>query len=424
MNKYFLIFLGTLEKFKTQNISGFILASLMVPKKFARCLILQASLVCINCKERYPINSKIWRCPKCHSPLEIELQAEEEFDKDKIKQRIHSIWRYHELLPVPKKEIVTLGEGGTPLVSAELHGVDLKNLKFKMDYVNPTGSFKDRGASVSVTRLYNLGINEIIEESSGNAGAAMAAYSARAKIKCKIFTPAYASPGKIFQMKLFGAEVVTVEGTRQDVSEKALSEAEKSFFTSHLWDPFFIQGLKTIAYEIVEQLNWQVPDFVVVPIGSGGLFLGLYYGFKELSSLNIIGKLPKFIGVQSNLVNPIVRSLREGKIVYTEGRKTIAEGIAIAKPPKIKLIIEALKETKSKAIDVTDQEIFEALKELASAGFYVEPTSASVLAALKKEVENGFLDSSDLVVGILTGTGLKATEVIQEIIQRQKGGML
>lgn len=374
---------------------------------------MQASLICTNCKERYPINSKIWRCPKCNGPLEIEFEPEERLNKDKIKQREPSMWRYHELIPVPKKEIITLGEGYTPLVSANLTDINLKNFKFKLDYINPTGSFKDRGASVSITRIRSLGITEIIEESSGNAGAAMAAYSARANIRCKIYTPAYASPGKIFQMKVFGADVITINGTRQDVSDKALADAEESFFASHLWDPFFIQGLKTISYEIAEQLNWKAPDFIVVPIGSGGLFLGLYYGFKDLLSLELIDKMPRFIGVQSTMVNPIVRSLKEGKIVYTEGRKTIAEGIAIAKPPKIRLIIDAIKKTKSRAIDVNDSEIIKAFFKLAKAGFYVEPTSASILAALEKELEDGDIDESDTIIGILTGSGLKATEVIQ-----------
>lgn len=378
---------------------------------------MRAKLVCSSCKSEFPITEKIWRCPNCGEYLKISYTVEDiQLTKSMLKERTLSMWRYRELLPVLSNDIITLGEGITPLINFE--DSSFPNLKFKLDYINPTGSFKDRGASLSVTRLKAIGVNEIIEETSGNAGSALAAYSAKAGIKCTIYTPAYASVEKIVQMKIFGARVIKVKGSRQNVSKEALKAAAKVFFASHLWDPFFIHGLKTIAYEIAEQNKWEIPDYVVVPVGSGGLLLGIYHGFKDLYDLGFVNDIPRIIGVQSEKIDPVVKSLKEKKIItFKKNVKTIAEGIAVAAPVRIRDIIDAIQKTNGTAISIEEDKIIDALIKLARRGLFVEPTSATIYVAIKKMLDMGMIDRHDTIVGILTGSGLKATNSLIKIAQ-------
>ncbi len=363
-------------------------------------------LLCLKCGREYPLESKAWKCD-CGSHLDILTRVEESADYfDKIKNRVDGMWRYRELLPVEKESIISLGEGWTPTVERKYKGVFLL---FKLDYLNPTGSFKDRGASTLISHLVRIGIREIVEDSSGNAGAAMAAYSAAASIKCRIFVPKNAPKAKILQIKSYGAEVVQIGGDRARVHEEALRTAEKSFYAGHLWNPFFIEGLKTIAYEAYEQKG--DVDAVIVPIGSGGLALGVYKGYKDLFEMGVIEKMPRIYGVQATGFTPVYEILHPN---YKAGKmcKVLADGIAVPDPPRKRQIANKIKETGGDVVVVDNDEIIRALRTLAKWGLFVEPTSATVLAAFEKMREKDVISMGERILMPLTGFGLKAIDKI------------
>ena len=370
-------------------------------------------LFCSYCGKEYPIDAKIWRCT-CGKPLDIEVNLKDvEPMLEKLKVREPNMWRYRESLPVISvSNIVSLNEGYTPLVAKKLYGLEVY---FKLDYLNPTGSFKDRGASSLITHLVEIGVNDIVEDSSGNAGAAIAAYSSVAGIKCKVFVPSSAPEGKKLQIKSYGAELVEVGGSRAEVSKAAMKEGEKSYYASHLWNPFFIEGLKTISYEYVEQTKGYSPDVVFIPVGSGGLFLGIYKGFKELKALNIINVMPRLIAVQAQGFTPVY-DLMYGKSHESKIPKVVlADGIAIPNPPRADQVVKAIKETRGDVVIVYNDEIIKAFKELAKMGFFVEPTSATVLAALWKSLDLGLVERGETVFLPLTGFGLKAIDKLLKI---------
>jgi len=289
------------------------------------------------------------------------------------------------------------------------------NLIAKLDYVFPTGSFKDRGASVLITKVKEMNVKKIVEDSSGNAGAAISAYSAKAGIQCEIFCPSYASKGKLTQILLYGAKLNRIHGTREDTAKAVLREAKRVYYASHNWNPFFLEGTKTVAYEISEQLDWNSPDNVVCPCGNGGIYLGLHMGFKELINEGIIDKIPRLLGVQSDVCCPLYNSYKENKEFVEpviQRKKTIAEGICLANPSRGKLIIKAMKETKGAMTIVSDREVIEGLKILSRKGIYVEPTSAVVVKALDKFEKEKIIEKDEKTVIILSGSGLKATETL------------
>ena len=370
-------------------------------------------LFCSCCGKEYPADAKIWCCT-CGKPLDIEVDLRDVgLMLEKLRTREPNMWRYRESLPIKSvNNIISLNEGYTPLVIRKLYGLEVH---FKLDYLNPTGSFKDRGASSLITHLVEIGVDTIVEDSSGNAGAAIAAYSSIAGIKCKVFVPAGAPEGKKLQIRSYGAELVEVSGSRAEVSKAAMKESKKSYYASHLWNPFFIEGLKTISYEYVEQTKGYSPDVVFIPVGSGGLFLGIYKGFKELKKLNVINIMPKLIAVQAQGFTPVY-DLMYGKPHESEIPKVIlADGIAIPHPPRVDQVVKAIKETKGDVVVVYNDEIIKAFKELAKMGFFVEPTSATVLAALWKSLDLGLVERGETVFLPLTGFGLKAIDKLLKI---------
>jgi len=299
--------------------------------------------------------------------------------------------------------IITMGEGMTPLVEHVFAG---RNVYFKLEYVSPTGSFKDRGTTVLVTKLCEWAVAHAADDSSGNAGASLAAYCAHAGIHASIFVPAHASRQKQFQIRIFDADLTSVKGPRERSTEKLIAELKKEdglVYASHAWSPFTQEGTKTIAYELWEQLRPREPDCFVSPIGQGSLFLGAYRGFKVLRDAGLISKLPRMIGVQANACAPIVEAVAQGlkhpaSITSTH---SIADGIALPHPIHGRAILKAINDTNGTAVAVSDDEIRAAQNELAKIGLYVEPTSAVVGAALAKTKLDG------VVVVALTGTGLK-----------------
>lgn len=322
------------------------------------------------------------------------------------------VWRYRPFLP--SLEPMTLGEGGTPLVPSLRLGPKLGiTLWFKLEGGNPTGSFKDRGAAVLVSVLASFGVEGVVDDSSGNAGAALSAYAARAGLKAKIFIPAHASGPKLAQIQAYGAEVIRVSGPRERATDAARTtcQEENLAYASHNESPYFIAGLKTLAYEIAEELSWRVPDHVVVPLGGGGLFLGIIQGFSELCSLGWIGRMPKIHVVQAEACAPIVQAEVTGQNepAKIDPGETIAEGICISQPARGREILAAVRTYGGKAVAVSEQDILTFQRKLAQIeGLYVEPTSAVAVAALSTLIAHGHIRPGEEVVIPLTGIGLKA----------------
>ena len=370
---------------------------------------------CSLCKRVYPVETREFRC-QCGGPFELDW-APSPFPVSSLPGRTRSVWRYRESIPVTEdRNIVSLGEGLTPLVPYS-YG-DFKNLLLKLDFLCPSGSYKDRGTSILISKLKELGITRCIADSSGNAGSSIAAYSARAGIECKIYCPAYTSEGKLVQIKAYGAELVKVPGTRADTAAAVQEEAKRVYYASHNWNPFFSEGIKTMAFEICEQLGWTVPDAVLCPAGYSGIYIGLYQGFKELVDHGVIGRVPRLIGIQSEAVSPIYRafSRKSEEVEEVPSEPTLAEGIACVKPVRGKKILDIARMTRGAFEIVSEREIMEGWKILARQGIYVEPTSAVVLKAIDHLSGKGLLNSRESIVLILTGIGLKATGTLAKYV--------
>ncbi len=312
------------------------------------------------------------------------------------------MWRYRDALPIEHdKNIVSFDEGFTPLSKINIDGFDVL---IKQDYLFPTSSYKDRGASILISKAKELGVKEVIEDSSGNAACAISAYCAKANIKCDIFVPSTTSKNKLFQIESYGAKLNLIPGTRDDTAEAAYRYANSKFYASHVWNPFFFHGTKTFAYEAVEQLGWKSPDSVVLPLGNGTIVIGAYLGFCELRKSGIISKLPKIIAIQSENCSPVYSKYKS--FPPSMPKETLAEGIAIGKPARIDQIMKIINESSGDIVTVSENEIVEALKIIKRKGYFIEPTSAAVIAGLRRYLKTGHLDP--IVVSLFTGHGLKS----------------
>jgi threonine synthase len=328
----------------------------------------------------------------------------------------YSVWRYANALAVPFADAVTMGEGWTPLVPGDWDGIPVR---LKLEFMMPTGSFKDRGMTVMVSYLKARGVGHVLEDSSGNAGASLSAYAAAAEMRCRILVPETASYPKIAQIAACGADVVTIRGTRQDVAEAALEMSREIFYASHNWQPLFVEGTKTLAYELWEQLGFRAPDNVVVPVGYGANVLGCERGFAELARNGEIERLPRLFGVQAANCAPYYAAFKAGTdaLVPTEITPTIAEGIASSKPTRVREVLGAMRASAGELVAVTEEEIVRALGALARKGVYVEPTSAAAAAGLSQLVARGVIKPGETTVLVLTGSGLKASEAIGRLLK-------
>jgi threonine synthase len=333
-------------------------------------------------------------------------------------RQIHNIWRYNELLPLDLDDAITLGEGYTPLVKAKSIGqmAKLRNLHLKLDFTCPTGSFKDRGASVMISKAKQLGVKTVAIDSSGNAAAAIAGYSAKADLQCCVFAPSYASAAKLVQSQAYGATVFAVKGTRGETYDTAKTAYQHFgwYYCGFQTNPYATEGLKTIAYEICEHSDWNPPDWIVFPVGTGGNLAGCWKGLKELYKLGWIAHLPSLVCVQGKGCAPIVDAFKSNSssVLPIEKTKTIAEGLMIAHPLKGRLVLKALSEAKGIAETVTDLEILHAGKLLAkNEGVFVEPSAAVAVAGAMKISRLGKLAKDDSIVCVLTGSGLKTKEL-------------
>jgi threonine synthase len=362
------------------------------------------SLICSSCSRSFAVDTPVWRCA-CGGLLDIVFDAP--LDKTRLVIDAPGMWRYRAALPLTgDSSIVSFGEGGTPLLP---HKIDGNAVLLKLDYIFPTGSFKDRGASVLISKAKELIVPHVVEDSSGNAGAAVAAYCARAGIQCDIYVPASTSAAKLKQIESTGAHLQKISGSREDTARAALNAAMTTYYAGHSWNPFFLHGVKTCAFEITEQLQWRAPEAVVVPVGNGTLLLGLFIGFSELLRAGIIDSLPKLIAIQSSNCSPLTDAFERNQTtpVPVEKSDSLAEGIAVAQPVRGAQILNAVRQSRGAFFKVTEQEIAVALAELHAKGFYVEPTSAVAVAGYKKWISN--LRPLPKAVIVLTGHGLKTT---------------
>lgn len=362
---------------------------------------------CPECGRTYSIDPTLWRC-ECGSPL--DLQFSPHFPIKKILRRGPTLWRYRDAIPIERDQsILSYGEGLTPLEEMEFNG---HRVWIKIDYLFPTGSYKDRGATVLISKVKELGIKRVVEDSSGNAGSAIAAYCAKAGIHCDIYVPQATSTGKLVQIQMFGATLKRIEGSRERTAQVTMAAAEKAYYASHCWNPYFFHGTKTFAFEVWEQLGYTSPDTLVLPVGHGTLLLGAFIGFKELKETGKVKKIPRLIGVQSAACAPLYQAWLKGsnELPAIQKGETMAEGIAIAQPVRGKQILRAIKETGGEILTVTESEIKTGLKEMARKGHFIEPTSAATIAGLKKYVKKK--REKEVIVSTLTGTGLKAVDKI------------
>ena len=320
-----------------------------------------------------------------------------------------SQWRYKRLLPLdPSWEPITLGEGNTPLLALNWQE---RPVLFKMDSTCPTGSFKDRGASALVTALRGLRVKVVVEDSSGNAATSLAAYTARAGIGCELYVPGTVSGPKRAQMDAHGAEVIEIRGRRENAALAAwAASAHGALYASHVYSPFFLAGIETLAYELWEQLGRRAPGAVVLPVGNGTLLLGVHRGFERLRQAGLVESLPRLLAVQVKACAPIDQAFHNGSdtVEAVSAAPTVATGIAIGNPERGAEILSAIRASEGTVLSVSEEELIDAQDRLAGEGFYVEETSAVAAAALEQlpysaEEMNGLAP----MVVMLTGHGLK-----------------
>lgn len=371
-------------------------------------------LVCTSCKKEWGEESRPWRC-SCGGPLVVGGGVVP-FNRGMIRRNEQGMWRYRAALPAGEVcEPVSMGEGWTPLVREPWPGL---NLFFKLDYACPTGSYKDRGMAYLVSRIAGLGVREVVEDSSGNAGASMAAYCARAGIGCRIFVPGYTSAGKCVQIESYGGILERVPGSREDTTRAAERAAETTYYGSHNWSPYFAHGVKTFALEIWEQLGFRAPDALLLPAGQGSLVLGCALAFEALKAAGEIPALPRIYALQPEGCAPLHSAFVKGMDVpdRIEKRETIAEGISSAEPVRGREVLAAVRKSGGAVLSCSDGAIWQGFLALARRGYFVEPTSAIVFPALRQLSERGLLRTGETVAAILTGSGLKGTDKIVALL--------
>ncbi len=346
-----------------------------------------------------------FKCPRCGQPLIVGQNTK--FETGQICKQNRSFWRYAKFFPYAKEsEIVTLGEGWTPLVRFT------DNVHFKLENLNPTGSFKDRGSAILVSALHRLIKKQkgyISEDSSGNAGASIAAYATRAELKAKIYVPETVSGPKFNQIQFYGAEVVKVSGSRNKVAEEAQKPEAGKVYVGHILHPLFRDGIRSLAYEIAEEFGWKIPDYIFLPVSAGTLLLGVINGFKHLLDSNIIKSTPKIVACQTTQVSPLYHRFQGLSYTPPKSVTSIADALVSIDPPLLELMVKSLKQANGDAVIVEEEEIMEAFRELAGKGFFVEPSSAVAYAGYKKQVSNKEVPKDALAVLVLTGTGLKTS---------------
>ncbi|MFQ6134487.1 MAG: threonine synthase [Nitrososphaerales archaeon] len=378
-------------------------------------------LVCRECGKEYPPTMR-HLCDECFGPVDVVY----DYSKIKLTQetfhgRVKSLWRYHELLPLrdPGKAI-DLGAGFTPLHKSVglAERLGLKSLYLKNDTVNPSFSFKDRPATVAVSKSIEFNLNAVGCPSTGNLAAATAAHAARAQMPCYIFVPSDIEPNKIVQASAYGAQVVAVKGTYDDANRVLTQAADmyKIGVVNVNIRSYYVEGSKTLGLEVAEQLGWETPDHAIVPTASGALLCAISKGFEELVDVGLLKECnTKITAAQGAGCAPIVEAFKKGEDVITpvETPKTIAKSLAIGDPGDGVYALRKIRSSKGYAEDPTDQEIIDGIRLLAKTeGIYTEPAGGVSIAVLKRLVDDGSISPDESIVCFVTGNGLKTPEAV------------
>jgi len=385
------------------------------------------ALKCRECgREFSPV--KIYVCPHCLGPLEVVYDIGAiNLSRESFRDRPKTVWRYHELLPVKNPDkAVDLGAGYTPMHKCRrlAKTIGLRNLYVKDDTLNPTNSFKDRPATVAISKALEFGAKAVGCASTGNLAAAVAAHAAKAGLPCYVFIPAKTEINKVLQASTFGAKIIAVNGTYDEVNRLAVQAAESydwAFANINL-RPYYVEGSKTLAFEICEQLGWGTPDHIIVPTASGALLCAIWRGLNQFWQLDLIDrKRTRVTAAQPSGCSPIVNAFKsnKGDVEPIEKPQTIAKSLAIGDPADGIYALKAIRESGGLAESATDQEIIEAIKLLAKTeGIFAEPAGGVAVAALKKLVEAGKISADEEVVCCITGSGFKASETLIENVAK------
>ena len=359
---------------------------------------------CVVCQQNFPENQTPYHCPACGGVY--DLTCPPDFFSDQVDPALPGIWRYRHTFCLPQEApVVSLGEGNTPLVWSEAFG---QQMAFKLEFLNPTGSFKDRGTAPLVSFLRARGVTAAVEDSSGNAGASFAAYAASTGMSVRIFVPAYASGPKRAQIEAYGAEIVNVPGPRSKATEVVERAAEAgAVYASHAYLPHGILGYATIAYELFDQLG-EAPGTVIAPVGQGSLLLGIGRGFEALQNRGLIEKIPVLVGLQVAACAPLwaAFSAKHSQVKPFSESETLAEGVRTRNPIRGNALLQLVQSTQGRFVVVQEENILSGRDHLAHRGLFVEPTSAIVWDGLSQVV--GQVPAPTVV--ILTGSGLKSNQ--------------
>ncbi len=384
------------------------------------------SLQCRECKKEYAPTFK-YICDECFGPLDVCYDFPS-VNKNTFANREHTYWRYFELLPIAEKSnIVSIGAGMTPLIKAEKLGeaLGLNNLYIKNDSVNPTFSFKDRPAGIAVSKAKEFGLSAVGCASTGNLASATAAHAAKGGFPCYVFAPSDIEHAKITQALAYGANFIAVDGTYDDANRIAaqIGDSKGIGIVNINMRSYYVEGSKTLAFEVAEQLGWQVPDNLVVPVGSGAMLNAICKGFEELESLSLLDTVSNMhmIAAQPRGCAPIVDAFKKNNsdVIPVENPDTIAKSLAIGDPGDGRYVLKRLKQYNGYAEESSNREILDAILLLArTEGIFTEPAGGVAVAVLKKMVEERKIDKNDSTICYVTGNGLKATEVLMEVLSK------
>ena len=383
-------------------------------------------LQCRECKKEYDPTFK-YICDECFGPLDVHYDFPS-LTKNTFVNREQTYWRYFELLPITdKSNIVSINAGMTPLVKAEKLGkeIGLNNLYIKNDSVNPTFSFKDRPAGVAVSKAKEFGLGSVGCASTGNLASATAAHAAKADFPCYIFAPSDIEHAKIAQALSYGSHYIAVDGTYDDANRIAaqVGDSKGVGIVNINMRSYYVEGSKTLAYEVAEQLNWNVPDQLIVPTGSGAMLNAICKGFEELETVSLVNHVSQMHMncAQANGCAPIVTAFKKNNpdVVPVENPNTVAKSLAIGDPGDGRYVLKRLKQFNGIAEESNNKEILDAILLLAKTeGIFTEPAGGVSVAVLKKMVEDGKIDKNETTVCYVTGNGLKATESLMEVLPK------
>jgi threonine synthase len=388
------------------------------------------SLKCRECGKKYEPQFR-YICEECFGPLDVIYDTSNVRKDIFVSRQDKTYWRYFELLPIADKgNIVNLNAGFTPLQHANRLGKEiggLKNLYIKNDSVNPTFSFKDRPAGVAVSRAKEIKLKAVGCASTGNLASATAAHAAKAELPCYIFAPSDIEHVKISQALSYGAEFVTVDGTYDDANRVAsvIGDSKGIGIVNINMRPYYVEGSKTLAFEVAEQMNWQVPDHLIIPVGSGAMLNAICKGFEELERLGFINNVAnlKITAAQPHGCAPVVSAFKRksNDVIPVERPETIAKSLAIGDPGDGLYVLKRLRQYNGIAEEATDEEIIDGILRLAKTeGIFTEPAGGVSVAVLRKLIEDGEIDNDETVVCYITGNGLKSTEAIIDVLPKLK----